>query len=149
MTDLLMICYWCLFSCIWVYIYTRWYPCITILTAFTIHFKQFIYFLKGFIYLRERGRDSGWEHERRRGRSRLPAEQGARLGAPSQDPGIVTWAKGRRRTGWATQAPLNFKHFNRTVKEPQSLPPSAASSCTALGLASLNQLNSLFFFLLN
>jgi len=32
----------------------------------------------------------------RRGRSRLPAEQGARCGARSQDPGTMTRAEGRR-----------------------------------------------------
>ena len=44
---------------------------------------------------------------RGRGRagSSLPTEQGAWCGAPSQDPGIMTWAKGRRLTDWATQAP--------------------------------------------
>jgi len=30
-----------------------------------------------------------------RGRNRLPAEQGARYGTPSQDPGIMTPAEGR------------------------------------------------------
>ena len=58
------------------------------------------------IYLRER------EHEqkvgRERGRSRLLTEQGAWRGAPSQDPGIMTWAEGRHLTKWATQALLLF-----------------------------------------
>jgi len=53
-----------------------------------------------------------WEREsmrggRVRGRSRLPAEQGAQCGTRSQDPGIMTWAKGSRLTNWATQAPQN------------------------------------------
>ena len=42
---------------------------------------------------------------RGRGRSRLFTEQGARCGAQSQDPGIVTWAKGRCLTDCATQVP--------------------------------------------
>ena len=57
-------------------------------------------FLEDFIYLfmkdTERGRDID------RGRSRLPAEQGAWYGAQTQDPGIITWAEGRCLTNWAT-----------------------------------------------
>lgn len=45
---------------------------------------------------------------RRGGRSRLPAEP--RRGARSWDPEIVTWAKGRTFTDWATQVP--FKLFS-------------------------------------
>ena len=42
-----------------------------------------------FISLRERGHEKG--RGRRRGRSRLPAEQGTRgSGAPSQDPEVMT-----------------------------------------------------------
>ena len=44
----------------------------------------------------KRGRDIG------RGRSRLP-EGGAWCGTISQDPRIMTWAKGRHPTNWATQ----------------------------------------------
>ena len=43
------------------------------------------HFFKDFIYL----------VGRERGGSRLPAEQRARCGARSQDPGIMTWAEGR------------------------------------------------------
>ena len=57
------------------------------------------HFLKNIlsIYLRERERDNKREHERRAGRhrSRLPTEQGAWHRAGSQDPEIMTWAKGR------------------------------------------------------
>ena len=42
-----------------------------------------------------------WWH---RGRCRLPAERGARRGSLFQDPGVMTWAKGRHFTDWATQA---------------------------------------------
>ena len=56
-------------------------------------------FLIYFIYSWEtqRGGDTG------RGRSRLPA--GTQCGTRSQDPGIMTWAKGRCWASWATQAP--------------------------------------------
>ena len=63
--------------------------------------------LKIFIYLfprkhkqeeQPRGRGAG-------GRSRLPIEQGAWCKAGSQDLEIMTWAKGRRSTEWATQGP--------------------------------------------
>ena len=89
-------------------------------TSWLCHFQEceqvmssfvflFFIFLKIFIYLficqreRERastGRQSG------RGRSRLPAEQGARCGTRSQDAGIMTWAEGSRLTNWATQESL-------------------------------------------
>ena len=52
----------------------------------------------------ERASTNRWM-DRERGRSRLPTEQGAQCGARSQDPGIMTWAKGRRLTHWITQAP--------------------------------------------
>ena len=58
-----------------------------------------------FMSLRERERECKQAH-RGRGRRRLPTEQGASFGAWSQDPGISTWAEGRRLTDWATQAPL-------------------------------------------
>ena len=45
---------------------------------------------------------------RGRGRSRLSTKQGARRGAPSKDPEILTWAKGRCLTTWVNQAPLAF-----------------------------------------
>ena len=60
-----------------------------------------------FIYLTEREPESpSWGRREGRGRSRLPTEQGAGCRAPSQDPGVMTWAKGRCLTDWATQAPL-------------------------------------------
>ena len=34
-----------------------------------------------------------------------PAEEGAQYGAWSQDPEIMTWAKGRCLTDWGTQVP--------------------------------------------
>ena len=46
------------------------------------------------------------ERGRVRGRSRLSTVQGAHCrdsGAPSQEPGLMTWAKGRHLTNWATQ----------------------------------------------
>jgi len=53
--------------------------------------------------LREKARGGG------RGRSRLPAEQGTRCGAQSQDPEIMTWVEGRRLTNWATWVSLTFQ----------------------------------------
>ena len=41
-------------------------------------------------------------------------EQGPQCGAPSQDPGIMTWAEGRCLIDWATQAPLHWAS-ERTV----------------------------------
>ena len=55
-----------------------------------------------------------WAGGSSRGRSRLHAEQGASHGAPSQDPGIMTWAKSSRLTEWANQAPPKkfcYQHF--------------------------------------
>ena len=63
------------------------------------------FFFLDFIYLfvRESTQAGG---AIRRGRGRLPAEQGAGCRTWSQDPGIMTWAKGRCLTDWATQASL-------------------------------------------
>ena len=62
--------------------------------------------LQDFIYLREK-RVSEKEHEQgeRQREKPTPSEQGAWRGAPSQDPGIMTWAEGRCLTDWATQVP--------------------------------------------
>ena len=66
-----------------------------------------------FIYLWETtSRGSG----RGGGRSKLPAEQGARHESPSYDPRIMTWAEGGRLADWATQATpslvmLKIKHL--------------------------------------
>ena len=52
-----------------------------------------VFFKILFIYLRERERGHGGgegERERGRGRNRLPTEQGAQCGAPSQEPEIMT-----------------------------------------------------------
>ena len=66
-------------------------------------FKDFIFKKKYFIYLFEvTVRESAQVGGRGRGR-RLPAEQGAWQGTPSQDPGIMTLTKGRSLTEWATQ----------------------------------------------
>ena len=55
--------------------------------------SYFILFFKNFMYLREREREKERKRENkrgRRGRSRLPTEQGPRCEAPFQDPGIMT-----------------------------------------------------------
>ena len=70
-------------------------------------FLHGIHFFKDFIYLRERENTSrGRRRVRGRGRGRLPTEQGPWHGAWSQDPEIMTWAKGRHLTHWATQEPF-------------------------------------------
>ena len=56
-------------------------------------FTSFFFFKILFIQMREREREresTSWERGRERGRSRLPTEQGARLGAQTQDPKIMT-----------------------------------------------------------
>ena len=53
-------------------------------------FKKYLFYL--FDTEREKISTSSWSG---RGRSRLPKEQGAHCGAQSQDPRIMTWAKGR------------------------------------------------------
>ena len=50
-----------------------------------------------FIYLKER-ESTSTGRGRGRGKSRLPTEQEAPCGAQSQDPGIMTRAKGRHLT---------------------------------------------------
>ena len=61
------------------------------------------FFLKDFIYLfeRERKHRSKWEGQK----EKLPGEHEPRRRTGYQDPGIMTWAKGRHFTDWATQAP--------------------------------------------
>ena len=54
---------------------------------FFLRFYLFIWQIE--ITSRQRGR------QRERGGSRFPAEQRTECWAPSQDPGIMTWAKGR------------------------------------------------------
>ena len=56
------------------------------------------FFLYRFIYLFERKKErvervGGRTEKERESSSRFPAQHGARMGAPSQDPGIMTWAK--------------------------------------------------------
>ena len=72
---------------------------------------QCIFLKRFYLFISERGRE--WEcmsMSRGRGRGRgirwFPTEQGAWGMAPSQHPGIVTWAEGRPLTDWATQVPL-------------------------------------------
>lgn len=68
--------------------------------------------LKDFINLFEREREHmsrGRDRDRRGGRSRLPTEQEAWHRAVSKDPKIMTWAKVRCSTDWATQMPQLLK----------------------------------------
>ena len=71
------------------------------------------FFFKDFIYLFE----SQWaqrEHELGEGEEEAdsPPKQLPQCRALSQDPGIRTWAEGRRLTDWAIQVPLSTYIFN-------------------------------------
>ena len=72
--------------------------CTNILIVQLLWLTSSFFFLRFlFIYLTEStSRRSG--RQRERGRSSLPAEQGAQCWAHSQDPGIMAWAEGRRLT---------------------------------------------------
>lgn len=86
--------------------------------------RQTSFFLfKDFIY----SKGSEQEHKgRRQGKSRLPTEQGAWCRTPSQDPGIMTWAKGRHLINWATEIswkPWSWEwlSFSRIIHYPSAL----------------------------
>ena len=83
-----------------------------------LSFKKihFIYFFETEREKRNRRGETG------RGRSRLPAEQGARCRASSQDPEIMTWAKGRHSIDWANPVPqiLAFLKIEKTPAEKLS-----------------------------
>ena len=71
------------------------------------HFREQHFFKLLFIHWTER--ESTQVGGRGRGRSKLPAEQGAACGgSPPQDPEIMTWAKDRSLTNWATQVSQNI-----------------------------------------
>ena len=63
------------------------------------------FFLRFYLRESEREREIMSRGGKGRGRSRLPAEQEAQCRTRSQDPGIITWAKGRCLINWATQVP--------------------------------------------
>ena len=95
-------------------------------------YRQLFFFLKIFIYLRHSKRERVRGGHTGRGRSRLPAEQGASHTAGSQNLEIMTWAKGRCLTDWATEVPhiqmvfwtdffLNNSHYK--VGSSLPLPP--------------------------
>ena len=65
----------------------------------------FFFFQRFYLFTWERA----WAEGRGRGRSRFPAGQEAWHWAQSQESKIMTWAKGRCLTNWATQRPLCFK----------------------------------------
>ena len=76
-----------------------------------LFFFLFFSFLRFYLFIwqRERARaQAARVAVRRRGRSRLPMEQGAQCEAQSQDPGIMTRAEGWHWTNWATHAPLHL-----------------------------------------
>ena len=70
--------------------------------------SDYFFFRKDFIYLFDREKEQKHEQVGRvagRGRSRCPNEQRARCRDRSQNPEIMTWAKGRCLTDWDTQIP--------------------------------------------
>ena len=73
----------------------------------------FLFFLRDFIYLRESKHEGGGQREREK-ESSLPTEQEGPYTARSQDPRIITWAKGRCFTDWAIQVPRK-EHFSKCV----------------------------------
>ena len=77
-----------------------------LLNLFTFKLLIFFFFLRFCLFIWQREQESAsQESSRGRGRSRLPVDLGAPCGAPSQDLGIMTLAKGRHLTDWATQVP--------------------------------------------
>ena len=69
---------------------------------------SYIFFLRFYLFIWEtewarRRKITQAGAERERGRSRVPAEQGAQWGAWFQDSEIITWAKGRLLTNCAIQ----------------------------------------------
>ena len=71
----------------------------------------FLFYFKDFIYLRDRMSTNGGRARGRR--TRLPTEQGAWHRAPFQDPQIMTWARSRRLTHWATAQCQHFLGLSR------------------------------------
>ena len=83
----------------------NWFDLLKLLAIFCLFLKIL------FIHLIQR--DTDRENMSRgigrgRGRSSLSTEQRALCRARSQYPGIMTWAKGRSSTIWATQVPCQF-----------------------------------------
>ena len=83
---------------------------VTIICTWKNETQNFTLFFKEFICSLERKGGGKAQAERgaegERGTSRPPTEQRAwQCGAQSPDPGIMTWAKGRCLTNWATQVP--------------------------------------------
>ena len=57
------------------------------------------------MYLFEREKEGEGEEAEAERKADPSAEQGARCGAWSQNPEIMTWTEGRRSTIWAPQVP--------------------------------------------
>lgn len=72
-------------------------------------------FFKDFLYLLESRRESMSQGEGQSEREKhTPCWAGSLTGALSQDPEILSWAKGRYFTDWATRHPS--KHFILILK---------------------------------
>ena len=67
--------------------------------------KPIIFLKILFIYLRERAQARGATEGEGEAALFPSLKQGSQCGAPSQDPRIMTWAKGRCLMNWATQVP--------------------------------------------
>ena len=66
-------------------------------------FLSLFFFFKIYLFTKEREKEKAWAGAEGEADT---AERWAPYGARSQDPGIMTWAKGRRLTDSAPQAPL-------------------------------------------
>ena len=98
-----------------------------LLIHMTVNEYSFLLFsFKDFIYLfqRERKRSQVGSGERAEAEGDSPTEHGARCGAGSQDPRIMTWTKGRRFTNWATQVPHHLQIFKK------SFSPETSQKCS-------------------
>ena len=90
---------------------------------------SFFFFFK-ILFIRERENMSRGSGRRRSRLNREPSEYGAWYGIWSQNPRVMTWAKGRHLTNWATQVPLSesiswislrIKHFFKSIGIKQKL----------------------------
>ena len=68
----------------------------------------YLFFLKFLLIYLTEGESTSRVYTRRRGRSRLPVEQGAWCRAQSMTLISWPWAQGRHLTNWATPVPLLF-----------------------------------------
>ena len=124
---------------VWIYILCKHFYKDSLLSSYsdsfvvqTQHISKAFFFKILYIYWRECESKNTCRGRGRR-RSRFPIEQGAWWKAGSQDPEIMTWAKGRHLTNWAIQVP----HATVLITEKSSilctqLPPVVTSYKTVV-----------------